>query len=236
MRFLKLFPILLGLVLFTHPVSAKDWSGYYERETEDMLYRLVLKENGALYFRYLYKPWDDKTRYNGVYLQEGDKFYTYFKDADSSEFGELKGELTEDGLKAEGYSSYLFFFREPVPRVEPFEISGKLSEQEREAMLQRLKDVMLRADLPETGVAEGGSVPIHQKARLYLGKLAPGQSAEVELKPGLGAWVQVTRGSVEVLEKKLEAGDGASIVDEPEALSFGNAGEEAAEFLLFELE
>jgi hypothetical protein len=96
------------------------------------------------------------------------------------------------------------------------------------------------ADQPLTLLAsptgQDGSVPIHQKARLYLGKLAPAQGTDFELKPKLGAWIQVMRGSVRVLDQTLQAGDGASIVDEPEPFSLNNPGPEPAEFLLFELE
>jgi hypothetical protein len=82
---------------------------------------------------------------------------------------------------------------------------------------------------------ENGSVPIHQKARLLLGRLGPGEETRFGLQSGEGAWLQVMRGEITVSGETLAAGDGASVVDEPQAVSIGNKGSEKAEFLLFEL-
>ncbi|HEY4244631.1 MAG TPA: pirin family protein [Kofleriaceae bacterium] len=58
-----------------------------------------------------------------------------------------------------------------------------------------------------------GSVTIHQDATLSVGLLSPGTTVTKELAPGRKAWVQVTRGEIDLAGEKLSAGDGAAIVD-----------------------
>jgi redox-sensitive bicupin YhaK (pirin superfamily) len=69
-----------------------------------------------------------------------------------------------------------------------------------------------------------GSLQIHQDARLYLTRLAPGQVVHHALAPGRGAWVQVISGTVTLNGKELQAGDGASVEKEA-ALSLTGSGE-----------
>jgi redox-sensitive bicupin YhaK (pirin superfamily) len=61
---------------------------------------------------------------------------------------------------------------------------------------------------------EDGSLTIHADARVYAGKLAAGQTAEVPLAAGRHAWVQVARGRARVNGQELAAGDGASLTGE----------------------
>ena len=59
-----------------------------------------------------------------------------------------------------------------------------------------------------------GSLTIHQDARLYLASLLPGQGVTHSNEPGRAAWLQVLRGSVNVLGNDLSAGDGVAVTDE----------------------
>jgi redox-sensitive bicupin YhaK (pirin superfamily) len=58
------------------------------------------------------------------------------------------------------------------------------------------------------------SLTIHQDARLYLASLLPGQAVSQEIGRGRAAWLQVLRGSVNLLGNDLAAGDGVAITDE----------------------
>ena len=59
-----------------------------------------------------------------------------------------------------------------------------------------------------------GSLTIHQDARLYLASLLPGEGIAHEIVRGRAAWLQVLRGSVNVLGNDLSAGDGVAVTDE----------------------
>jgi hypothetical protein len=77
-----------------------------------------------------------------------------------------------------------------------------------------------------------GSLTIHQDARLYLASLLPGQAVAHSIEPGRAAWLQVLRGSVNVLGNDLSAGDGVAVTDE-NAISVQAAV--PSEVLLFDL-
>ena len=77
-----------------------------------------------------------------------------------------------------------------------------------------------------------GSLTIHQDARLYLASLLPGQGVAHPIEPGRAAWLQVLRGSVNVLGNDLSAGDGVAVTDE-NAISVQAAV--PSEVLLFDL-
>jgi quercetin 2,3-dioxygenase len=77
-----------------------------------------------------------------------------------------------------------------------------------------------------------GSLTIHQDARLYLASLLPGQPVAHSIEPGRAAWLQVLRGSVNVLGNDLSAGDGVAVTDE-NAISVQAAV--PSEVLLFDL-
>lgn len=77
------------------------------------------------------------------------------------------------------------------------------------------------------------SVEIHQDARLYATILERDHTAELTLKPGRHAWVQVARGAVEVDGTLLKEGDGAAISDAIAVKLVGTA--EESEALVFDL-
>ncbi len=76
------------------------------------------------------------------------------------------------------------------------------------------------------------ALSIHQDVRVYATNLDAGASAELEIKPGRRAWVQVARGELELNGQKLGKGDGAAVTDET-ALRF--KGLKGAEALVFDL-
>jgi redox-sensitive bicupin YhaK (pirin superfamily) len=59
-----------------------------------------------------------------------------------------------------------------------------------------------------------GGLTIHQDARLYLASLLPGQDVAHEIARGRAAWLQVLRGTVNVLGNSLSAGDGVAVTEE----------------------
>lgn len=77
-----------------------------------------------------------------------------------------------------------------------------------------------------------GSVPVHQDARLYLGRLEAGASLEYSTRAERGLYLQVIDGEIETLGQKLGVGDGAAI-EEAELVNItANA---QSRFLLFDL-
>ena len=79
----------------------------------------------------------------------------------------------------------------------------------------------------------GGSLVIHQDARLFATILGPGQAVRHPLAPGRHGWVQVARGEATVNGAALEAGDGVAISGEREIAITAAGGE--AELLVFDL-
>ena len=77
-----------------------------------------------------------------------------------------------------------------------------------------------------------GSVTVHQDVDLFAARLGDGATVTHRLRPGRGAWVQVTRGAVELNGRPLRAGDGAAVEDEA-ALRLTATG--PAEALVFDL-
>jgi len=78
----------------------------------------------------------------------------------------------------------------------------------------------------------GGSMRIHQDARLYAGLFDAGEQATLALQPGRRAWVHVARGQLRVNDQELEAGDALALSGEPAVHLVGGAG---AEVLVFDL-
>jgi len=76
---------------------------------------------------------------------------------------------------------------------------------------------------------EGGAVKIHQDVRLFATVLE-GESVKHDLASGRYAWIQVARGSMQVNDKSLQAGDGAAVSNES-AIQIAGKGEA----LLFDL-
>ena len=57
---------------------------------------------------------------------------------------------------------------------------------------------------------------IHQDANLYIARLNEGEQAKHLLGAGRSAWMQVSRGTVDLNGTKLKAGDGAAVSKESE--------------------
>lgn len=79
---------------------------------------------------------------------------------------------------------------------------------------------------------EGGVVTITADARLYASQLAAGTALTHRLANNRHAWVQVTRGAIELNGQRLEQSDGAAISSEP-AIEIKAPAD--AEVLLFDL-
>ncbi len=77
-----------------------------------------------------------------------------------------------------------------------------------------------------------GSVSIHQNILGYDCRLQGGQETAVIWAKDRGAWLQLTEGCVTVMGQKLQAGDGVSFEEIPEALISGSVD---SHFLLFDL-
>ena len=78
----------------------------------------------------------------------------------------------------------------------------------------------------------GGSVRIHQDARVYASRLAAGQSLQAPLDAGRLAYLHLISGVLTVDDKRLEGGDAAMVRDERELALRADA---EAELLLFDL-
>ena len=76
------------------------------------------------------------------------------------------------------------------------------------------------------------SVTVHQDVEIYSSILEPGKGFSYRLRTDRYAWVQVARGSVEVLGESLEQGDAAAISSE-ELVEVRAAA--ASEIVLFDL-
>ena len=79
---------------------------------------------------------------------------------------------------------------------------------------------------------EGGSLVIHQDARVYQTKLATGQAVRHELQPGRGAFLHVATGAATVNGQVLKAGDAVAVEGEP---AIDVTGTEPGEVLLFDV-
>lgn len=79
---------------------------------------------------------------------------------------------------------------------------------------------------------DGQSLVIDQDVRVYAGELDGNEAAHVKLPPSRYAYVQVARGTVLLNGTRMEAGDGARVMDETD-LDFTNG--RGAEVLVFDL-
>jgi redox-sensitive bicupin YhaK (pirin superfamily) len=77
-----------------------------------------------------------------------------------------------------------------------------------------------------------GAVTVHQDARLFAARLAPGEEIVHALAPGRHAWVQVVRGELALDGTALAAGDGAAVSDTARLALSARA---SSELLLFDL-
>ena len=78
-----------------------------------------------------------------------------------------------------------------------------------------------------------GSITIHQKVDLYAATLSEGESVRYAFAPNRVAWLQVARGTVQLNDQTLTAGDGAAIAQESLITLQGKAQD--AEVLLFDM-
>ncbi len=78
-----------------------------------------------------------------------------------------------------------------------------------------------------------GSITIHQNVNLYAAILSAGESVNYNFAENRVAWVQVARGTVQLNDRSLKAGDGAAIVQESLITLQGTASD--TEILLFDM-
>jgi len=78
----------------------------------------------------------------------------------------------------------------------------------------------------------GGSVTIHQDARVYATTLELNETVTHELAPNRYAWLQVARGALKLNDNYMRQGDGAAVDNESLLTVIGT---EPAEALLFDL-
>jgi redox-sensitive bicupin YhaK (pirin superfamily) len=64
------------------------------------------------------------------------------------------------------------------------------------------------------GSRRNGAVLLHQDVALHAASLSERRQITYAIKPGRHAWLQATRGTVDVNGTALEAGDGAAVSDE----------------------
>ena len=76
------------------------------------------------------------------------------------------------------------------------------------------------------------SLRLRQDAGVYSSILDPGQHLVHALASGRGAWIHLVHGRVQIFGQMLEAGDGASFVEE---LAVSMTAREPSEILLFDL-
>jgi hypothetical protein len=93
-------------------------------------------------------------------------------------------------------------------------------------------DLRNRLGLIASRDGAGGSVLLHQDVEVRVARLDPGASVRHGFQADRHGYVQVARGSVTLNGRTLQAGDGAALSGEPEAVL---AAPEASEVLLFDL-
>lgn len=81
--------------------------------------------------------------------------------------------------------------------------------------------------------AQNGSVMIHQDVYLYATILTEREEVRHTLTPSRKAWIQIVRGSVEIMGKSLKAGDAIALINDSEIVIKGL--EKNSELLLFDL-
>jgi redox-sensitive bicupin YhaK (pirin superfamily) len=77
-----------------------------------------------------------------------------------------------------------------------------------------------------------GSVRIHQDARMYVSRLAPGEALVAELAAGRLGYLHLVRGALTVNGQRLDGGDAAKVRDETQLQISAGAD---SELLLFDL-
>ncbi len=89
-----------------------------------------------------------------------------------------------------------------------------------------------RLHLVASNAGRDNSIRFNQDADVWLAKFTGTEKLAHQLKPDRHAWVHVAEGSLELNGRKLSAGDGAALSNEP-TLAFAGAGK--AQVLLFDL-
>lgn len=97
---------------------------------------------------------------------------------------------------------------------------------------QQAVDVAGRLTPIVTPDGRDGSIVIHQDATMSAARLEPGTAVTHDIATGRGAWVHVARGSVQLGDRALDAGDGAAVTGEP---SIALTARTAAEVLVFDV-
>jgi len=69
---------------------------------------------------------------------------------------------------------------------------------------------------------------------MFVAEITPGTALEHPLAAGRAAWVHLIKGSVQVNDRTLNAGDAAA-VEQEQGLKLVGLGSEAVEVLLFDL-
>jgi hypothetical protein len=108
--------------------------------------------------------------------------------------------------------------------------SGLAPGYEQKAFTASDKDGRLALIVSPDGA--GGSLTIHQDARISAARLAAGETLDAVLAPGRYGWVQMVTGGLTLNGRSLAAGDGAAIEGETQLTLAATAD---AEFLLFDL-
>ena len=118
---------------------------------------------------------------------------------------------------------FLQIWIEPAERgIEPAYAQAHFSADERQG----------RFRLVASPDGSDGALPLHQDARLYRARLAPGEAAGHTTTEGRRLWLQVATGSVALEGITLGAGDGAAIEGET---AIEVTGIDDSEVLLFDL-
>ncbi|HSP62411.1 MAG TPA: pirin family protein [Pyrinomonadaceae bacterium] len=89
-----------------------------------------------------------------------------------------------------------------------------------------------RLRLVASADGRGGSVTIHQDARLYAAILDAGAAVQHPRGANRYAWLQVARGVISLNEMELQQGDGAAVSNETDLKI---VAQESTEILLFDL-
>jgi redox-sensitive bicupin YhaK (pirin superfamily) len=100
---------------------------------------------------------------------------------------------------------------------------------------KHFSDTDKRGQLRLVGSQDGreGSVTIHQDVNLYAGLFNAGETAAYPIQTGRSIWVQVARGTLQLNDHNLTAGDGAAI-DAIDSLTL-TATADDTEVLLFDM-
>jgi redox-sensitive bicupin YhaK (pirin superfamily) len=74
---------------------------------------------------------------------------------------------------------------------------------------------LLRVFAP-SGSADGGAIPLHQNASVYVSRLEPGMSVAHPIAPGRGAYIYMIGGAASFDDEAVSTGDAAKVSDQPE--------------------